>query len=109
MERNALAAHARDELGINRNTSAKPLQAAAASAMSFAVGGLLPLLVAYLARGNTIPWVAAAALLSLAVLGGVAARAGNAPLVPSVLRVVFWSAIAMAVTAAVGTFFGVGS
>jgi VIT1/CCC1 family predicted Fe2+/Mn2+ transporter len=106
MERNALAAHARDELGINRNTSAKPLQAAVASATSFATGGLLPLFVAYFARTHTIPWVAGAALASLAILGGVAARAGNAPVVPSVVRVVFWSAIAMAVTGAVGTFFG---
>lgn len=106
MERNALAAHARDELGINRNTSAKPLQAAVASAMSFAAGGVLPLLVAFFAPHHTIPSVAGAALLSLAILGGVAAKAGNAPLLPSVLRVVFWSAIAMAVTAGVGTFFG---
>lgn len=106
MERNALAAHARDELGINRNNSAKPLQAAVASALSFATGGVLPLLVAYFAHGHTIPLVAGAALVSLAILGGVAAKAGNAPLVPSVVRVVFWSAIAMAVTAAVGTFFG---
>ena len=106
MERNALAAHARDELGINRNTSAKPLQAAIASAMSFATGGVLPLLVAFFAHAHTIPWVAGAALALLAILGGVAAKAGNAPLIPSVVRVVFWSAIAMAVTAAVGMFFG---
>jgi VIT1/CCC1 family predicted Fe2+/Mn2+ transporter len=106
MERNALAAHARDELGINRNTSAKPLQAAIASALSFAAGGVLPLIVAFFAQAHPIPWVGGAALVSLAILGGVAAKAGNAAVIPSVVRVVFWSAIAMAVTAGVGTFFG---
>ena len=107
MEHDALAAHARDELGINKNTVAKPLQAAAASAMAFSAGGVLPLLVAWLAKSHVIPWVAGAALASLAILGGIAARAGNAPVVPGVTRVVFWSALAMAVTAGVGTLFGV--
>jgi VIT1/CCC1 family predicted Fe2+/Mn2+ transporter len=106
MARDALGAHARDELDINKTTAARPLQAAFASAMSFAAGGVLPLLVAYFAHDHTIPWVGGAALVSLAILGGVAARAGNAPLVPSVARVVFWSAIAMGVTAGVGVLFG---
>jgi VIT1/CCC1 family predicted Fe2+/Mn2+ transporter len=108
MERNALAAHARDELGISKATAAKPLQAAIASAISFASGGVLPLIVAYFAHAHPIPWVGGAALVSLAILGGIAAEAGNAPVIPSVVRVVFWSAIAMAVTAGVGTLFGAG-
>ena len=102
----ALAAHARDELGITKAMTAKPLQAAVASALSFATGGVLPLVVAWLAKGHVIVAVSAAALALLAILGGVAARAGNAPVVRGVVRVVFWSAIAMAVTAGVGTLFG---
>ena len=104
--RDALAAHARDELGISRNTKARPLQAAFASALSFATGGVLPLIAAWLGRGHVIAAVATAALVLLAVLGGIAARAGNAPVVPGVTRVVFWSALAMAVTAGVGMLFG---
>jgi VIT1/CCC1 family predicted Fe2+/Mn2+ transporter len=106
MAHDALAAHARDELGISKATIARPLQAAVASALSFASGGALPLLVAVFARQNPIPYVAGAALLSLAVLGGLAAKVGGAPIVPGVVRVVFWSAIAMAVTAGVGMLFG---
>ena len=107
MEHDALAAHARDELGITRTLKARPLQAAAASAASFAAGGLVPLVVAWFTQAShPVPWVGGAALVCLAILGAVAARAGNAPLVPSVARVVFWSAAAMAVTAGVGTLFG---
>ena len=107
MEHDALAAHARDELGITRTLKARPLQAAAASAASFAAGGLVPLLVAWFTQAShPIPWVGGAALACLAVLGAVAAKAGNAPLVPSVARVVFWSAAAMAVTSGVGMLFG---
>ena len=102
----ALAAHARDELGINKNTKARPLQAAVASALSFSAGGVLPLVVAWLAKGHVVLAVATAALVLLAILGGIAARAGNAPVARGVVRVVFWSAIAMAVTAGVGTLFG---
>jgi len=103
----ALGAHARDELGITKALKARPLQAALASASSFATGGLLPLAVAWLARAShPIPWVAGAALVFLAILGAVAARAGNAPVLPSVARVVSWSALAMAVTAGVGMLFG---
>jgi VIT1/CCC1 family predicted Fe2+/Mn2+ transporter len=107
MAHDALDAHARDELGISEISAARPLQAAVASACSFAVGAALPLLVVgftphrYIALG--IPLVA---LLALAVLGGVAARAGGARVVPGVLRVTFWSALAMAVTYAIGHVLG---
>jgi len=106
-EHDALGAHARDELGITRALTARPLQAAAASAASFATGGLVPLAVAWFAQAShPIPWVGGAALACLAILGAVAARAGNAPVVPGVARVVFWSAAAMAVTSGVGMLFG---
>lgn len=106
MAHDALAAHARDELGISKATIARPLQAAVASALSFASGGVLPLVVAVFAREHPIPYVAGSALLSLAILGGLAAKVGGAPIVPGVVRVVFWSAIAMTVTAGVGMLFG---
>jgi VIT1/CCC1 family predicted Fe2+/Mn2+ transporter len=102
----ALAAHARDELGISRATRAQPLQAALASACSFAAGGVLPLLVAVFAHQHVIACVAGAALVSLAFLGGLAAHLGGAKIVPGIVRVVFWSALAMAVTAGVGRMFG---
>ncbi|HEX7557911.1 MAG TPA: VIT family protein [Usitatibacter sp.] len=102
----ARAAHARDELGISKATTAKPLQAALASACSFAAGGALPLLVAIFARQHVIAFVACAALVSLAFLGGLAAWMGGAKIVPGVARVLFWSAAAMAVTAGVGRMFG---
>jgi VIT1/CCC1 family predicted Fe2+/Mn2+ transporter len=102
----ALGAHARDELGISKALVAKPLQAAFASALAFSAGGIVPLAVAWLAKGHVIPAVSAGALVLLAILGGIAARAGNAPVIPGVVRVVFWSAIAMAVTAGVGVLFG---
>jgi VIT1/CCC1 family predicted Fe2+/Mn2+ transporter len=106
MEHDALAAHARDELGITKTLEARPLQAAMASATSFATGGLLPLIVAWLAQSHPIPWVGGAALVALAILGAISARAGNAPVVRGVVRVVFWSALAMAVTSGVGMLFG---
>jgi VIT1/CCC1 family predicted Fe2+/Mn2+ transporter len=108
MAHDALAAHARDELGISKATIARPLQAAVASALSFASGGALPLAIAVFAREQPIPYVAGSALLSLAILGGLAAKVGGAPIVPGVVRVVFWSAIAMAITAGVGMMFGTG-
>jgi VIT1/CCC1 family predicted Fe2+/Mn2+ transporter len=108
MARDALAAHARDELGITKATIARPLQAAVASALSFASGGALPLAVAIFAREHPIPYVAGSALVSLAILGALAAKVGGAPILPGVVRVVFWSAIAMAVTAGVGMLFGAG-
>ena len=103
----ALATHARDELGISTAFSAKPVQAAVASAASFAVGAALPLVVAALAPAQgVIVWVGSASLLSLALLGVVAARAGGASVLPSVWRVTFWGLLAMAATAVVGRLFG---
>lgn len=104
----ALGAHARDELGISSAFSAKPLQAALASAASFAVGATLPLGVAALAPAQSVMlWVVGASLLSLALLGVVAARAGGAKVLASVWRVIFWGFLAMAATAGVGKLFGV--
>jgi VIT1/CCC1 family predicted Fe2+/Mn2+ transporter len=107
MARDALGAHARDELGITDELSARPVQAALASAASFAVGAVLPLLVTIFLPGSLlIVAVAAASLLFLALLGALAAQAGGAPIGKSVLRVVFWGALAMAVTAGIGALFG---
>jgi VIT1/CCC1 family predicted Fe2+/Mn2+ transporter len=107
MAHDALGAHARDELGISETTAANPLQAALASASSFSVGAALPLIVTALAPQQ---WVAASiavtALVSLAILGGLAARVGGAKVGPGVLRVTFWSALSMGVAAAVGALFG---
>lgn len=103
----ALATHAREELGISSALQAQPLQAALASAASFAVGAALPLAVAALAPPHdAIAWVAGASLASLALLGVVAARAGGFVVLPSVWRVTFWGLLAMAVTAGVGRLFG---
>lgn len=107
MDHDALGAHARDELGISEITTARPLQAAGASALSYAVGAALPLAVVALMPPASLPVsVAVAALIALAVLGGLAAKTGGASVVPGVIRVTFWSALAMAVTYAVGTLFG---
>jgi VIT1/CCC1 family predicted Fe2+/Mn2+ transporter len=104
----ALGAHARDELGISEITTARPLQAALASAGTFAVGAILPIAAAMLAPAARIGViVSGVSLVCLAILGALAGRAGGAsPLVGS-LRVAFWGALAMAATAAVGTLFGV--
>ena len=103
----ALGAHARDELGITDTLRARPLQAALASAASFAVGAALPLLVTTLAPESIlIPLVAVTSLMFLALLGGLAARAGGAGVMTGATRVLFWGALAMASTAAVGTLFG---
>jgi len=105
--RDALGAHARDELGISEVLSARPVQAAFASAGTFAVGAVLPLLVAALApAGAVIPLVSGASLGFLALLGGLAARTGGAPVLAGTVRVTFWGALAMALTAAVGALFG---
>jgi VIT1/CCC1 family predicted Fe2+/Mn2+ transporter len=110
MQHDALGAHARDELGITEMLAARPVQAALASAASFAVGAALPLLmVLWLPAAVLLPGVAGSSLLFLAVLGFVAARAGGAPIAASVTRVVFWGALAMALTAAVGALFGVAA
>jgi vacuolar iron transporter family protein len=104
----ALGAHARDELGISDILSAKPLQAAFASACTFAVGALLPLLVVLLAPKTLLMWaVAASSLLFLAILGSMAAQAGGASVMTSAIRVTFWGALAMTLTAGVGALFGV--
>jgi VIT1/CCC1 family predicted Fe2+/Mn2+ transporter len=103
----ALAAHARDELGISQATTARPLQAALASAVTFTVGAAAPLIVVLFAPAQMlIPSVAVASLLCLAVLGALGAKAGGAPYWPSVWRVSFWGALAMVVTAVVGKVFG---
>jgi VIT1/CCC1 family predicted Fe2+/Mn2+ transporter len=110
MAHDALGAHARDELGISPRSQARPLQAAVFSAASFALGAALPLAVVALAPPqDIIAFVAMAALLSLALLGALAARAGHARIMPGVLRVTFWSALAMAVTAGVGAIFHVAA
>jgi len=103
----ALGAHARDELGITSALSARPLQAALASAASFATGAALPLFVAAITpQAYLVAAVPASSLVFLALLGGLAARAGGAHVVTGALRVTFWSALAMIVTAAVGKLFG---
>jgi VIT1/CCC1 family predicted Fe2+/Mn2+ transporter len=107
MAHDALGAHARDELGISEIHSARPIQAAWTSAVTFAVGALLPLVTAMIA-GAASSVVAAASLLFLAVLGAVAARAGGARALKGALRVTFWGALAMALTAAAGALFGAG-
>ncbi len=107
MEHDAIGAHARDELGISETTSAKPLQASIASACSFAVGAALPLSIFIFApEQHLIPMIAGGALVSLAFLGGLAAKSGGAKILPGVLRVTFWSALAMGVTSGVGALFG---
>lgn len=104
----ALGAHARDELGIIDSMNAKPVQAALASAGTFAIGAALPLLVVILASStNTIPYVAATSLFFLAALGGLAAQAGGASLIKGASRVAFWGVLAMLATAGVGHVFGV--
>jgi VIT1/CCC1 family predicted Fe2+/Mn2+ transporter len=105
--KDALAAHARDELAISELTAARPLQAAMASAATFSVGAALPLVAAWVAPLPALPiGVTAASLAFLALLGALGARAGGASIVKGVLRVVFWGALAMAVTAGVGKIFG---
>ena len=107
MLHDALGAHARDELGITETLSARPVQAALASAASFGAGAALPLVVAaFVFESWLIPVVSATSLVFLAVLGALAARAGGAPLGPGTLRVAFWGALAMAITAGVGALFG---
>lgn len=103
----ALAAHARDELGITDIASARPVQAALVSAATFATGAAVPLLIAALTPVTAIlPVIALTTLIGLAVLGGLGARAGGAPLLAGTVRVTFWGALAMAATAAVGALFG---
>jgi len=108
MEHDALGAHARDELGIIERVTARPIQAAWASAATFSVGGALPIMAAFLAPDmRVVPTVAGLSLVFLAILGGLAARAGGARIGVGVARVTFWGALAMALTAVVGRLFGV--
>ena len=103
MAHDALGAHARDELGITATLEARPVQAALASAASFTAGAAMPLLVAILVSQDLlIPFVSGASLAILALLGGLAARVGGANMTAGALRVTFWGALAMAVTASVG-------
>ncbi len=107
MAHDALGAHARDELGISDMTTARPVQAAFASAATFAVGAAFPNIVVLLTpRVALIPIVNGSAILFLARLGGVGAYAGGAPVMKAALRVTFWGALAMALTAGVGAMFG---
>lgn len=107
MERDALGAHERDELGISDATTAKPVQAALASAASFSIGAALPLLIVLVVPvPSLIVAVGIASIVFLALLGAVAAQAGGAPIAKAVVRVTFWGALAMAVTAGIGAVFG---
>ena len=107
MAKDALSAHARDELGISKSTAAKPLQAALASAISFTLGAAAPLAVAEIVPQNLVLYaVGATALLALAALGAAGAKAGGAPMTAAVVRVTFWGALAMLVTAGIGHVFG---
>jgi vacuolar iron transporter family protein len=107
MAHDALGAHARDELGISETFRARPIQAALASAASFATGAAMPLLVTVMAPAEAlIPLVSGTSLVFLALLGGMAARVGGAGVAIGAIRVTFWGALAMAVTAGIGWFFG---
>lgn len=107
MSHDALGAHAREELGISELTTARPVQAAMASAATFAVGAVIPLLTVLLVpQTMLIPVVIATSLVLLAVLGGLGARVGGAPIAIAAWRVTFWGALAMALTAGVGALFG---
>ncbi len=108
MARDALGAHARDELGISESTTARPIQAALTSAATFAVGAVAPLLTAMAVPAAWSAWVVSgASLIFLAGLGALGARAGGAGMLRAVSRVVFWGAVALSVTAGVGRVFGV--
>ncbi|MFZ4765587.1 MAG: VIT1/CCC1 transporter family protein [Roseimicrobium sp.] len=107
MAKDGLSAHARDELGISDTLTARPVQAAFASAGSFIAGAVLPLLLVFFVPRAALTWsVSVSSLLFLALLGAVAARAGGSPIGNSVIRVTFWGALAMALTAGVGAMFG---
>lgn len=108
MEHDALGAHGREELGISDASTAKPVQAALASAVTFSVGAALPLVIVLLVPSAALMWaVSSSSLLFLALLGSLAARAGGASVMTAAMRVTFWGALAMAMTAGVGALFGV--
>ena len=107
MEKDALGAHARDELGISKISVARPIQAALTSAASFTVGAAMPVLAVLLATSPyVVPAVAASSLIYLAVLGVIGAKTGGAAILPATIRVTFWGALAMAVTAGIGLLIG---
>lgn len=110
MQKDALTAHARDELGLSDIVAARPVQAAFASAVTFASGAALPLVAAWIApREMIVPVVSAASLAFLALLGAIGARAGGAPVLRAMVRVAFWGALALALTAGVGSIFGLAA
>jgi len=107
MAKDALGAHARDELGISEITTARPIQAAMASAATFSIGALMPLLTALIAPTSwVVPAVSIASLAFLALLGAIGAKAGGANVLKATIRMTFWGAIAMAITAGIGAAFG---
>ena len=107
MAKDALGAHARDELGISETISAQPIQAALTSALTFTVGAALPLLVVVFApAASLLPFVMTSSLFFLALLGGLAAYTGGAGILIGIVRVTFWGALAMAITAGIGAWFG---
>ena len=107
MAKDALTAHARDELGISEVTTARPIQAALTSAATFSVGAALPLaMVVFLPEALLVAGVSIASLIFLALLGAIGARAGGANIVRATVRVTFWGALAMALTAGIGSIFG---
>jgi VIT1/CCC1 family predicted Fe2+/Mn2+ transporter len=107
MERDALAAHARDELGLPEDRRARPLQAAGASALSFAVGAILPLLaIGLFGNALRIPACVVVTILALGGLGALGARLGGAPEIPAVRRVAFWGVVAMGATSGIGALVG---
>lgn len=110
MRHDALGAHARDELGISDTLASRPIQAAMASAATFALGAIMPLLVVLFVPVSTIIWaVSGSSLVFLAILGFLAGRTGGASVVTAAVRVTFWGALAMALTAGVGALFGVAA
>jgi VIT1/CCC1 family predicted Fe2+/Mn2+ transporter len=107
MSSNALKAHARDELGITESLRARPIQAAFASAISFSLGGIIPIATVLLAPSAWVTEIiSATAIVTLALLGGIAAYAGGAAIAKGAMRVACWGALAMGLTAGVGKFFG---
>ncbi len=107
MDHDALAAHARDELGISETVDTRPVQAALTSAAMFALGAILPLIaLVFTPVAQVIPAVSVASLASLALLGAISARAGGAGMIRAATRVTLWGALAMAVTAGIGTLLG---
>ncbi|MCZ8158478.1 MAG: VIT family protein [Rhizobiaceae bacterium] len=107
MRKDALEAHAREELGISEITTARPIVAALTSALTFAVGAMMPLAMVWLAPADQLVWlVSAASLLFLALLGAIGAKAGGASVLKATIRVTFWGAFAMALTAGIGALVG---